>query len=171
MKKVYLLRLLLITLAAFFSLNAGLLKENYNFHSIYIYNFTRYIQWPNLENELVIGVSGGNPAIMEAMEKMANLKSTPELKLSVRKVQSPEDVADCHILYVPEAESSKARIFASRAERNTLIVTEGEGMLQEGGMINFVLVDKKLRFEIHQEALEKARLKISNQLVVMAVQR
>lgn len=170
MKIIYALRLLFLVWIACISTSAGMLKENYSFHSIYIYNFAKYIQWPNPGTELIIGVSGGNPEIMEALEKMAYLKSTPELKLIVRKVQSPGDVAACHILYVPQTESSKAGIYAARTDGGRLIVTEGEGMLQKGGMINFVLVGKKLRYEINREALEKAGLKVSSQLVGLAVQ-
>lgn len=163
--------LLFILLLTPFFLNAGFIKNKYSFHSIYLYNFVKYIQWPNLNDELVIGVSGGSQEVMEAMEKMAALKSTPALKLSVRKVQSPGEVEECHILFVPEEESGKVGIYAARANRNVLVVTEGEGMLQKGGMINFLLVDKKLRFEISQQAVDQTRLKISSQLMVMAVQR
>ena len=170
MKNSSFLRLFLILLVACFSTNAGLLKENYQHHSLYVYNFVKYIQWPNVSNELIIGVSGGNPAIMEAFEKMAISKTSPELKLTVRKVQSPGDASACHILYIPEAESSKVPVFASRTEGSRLILTEGSGMLQKGGMINFVMVDRKLRFEIDQVALENAGLKVSSQLVMMAVQ-
>ena len=164
------LRLFLVLLMACFSTGAGLLKENYQHHSLYVYNFTRFIQWPNVSDEMIIGISGGNPAIMEAFEKMAISKTSPELKLTIRKIQSPGDAKACHILYIPEAESSKAAVFASQADSNRLILTEGNGMLQKGGMINFVVVDRKLRFEIDQATLEKAGLKVSNQLVMMAVQ-
>lgn len=148
---------------------AGLAKVNYNYHSLYIYNFTKYIQWPDVTREMIIGVAGGDPDIMEAFEKMAMAKSSQELRYYIRKIQSPADIAACHILYIPEAESNKTAFFLARAKGSKLIVTEGKDMLRQGGMINFVMVDRKLRFEINQEALDKAGLKVSSQLKVMAV--
>ncbi len=147
----------------------GFAKVNYSYHSLYVYNFTKYIQWPEVTREMVIGVAGGNPEILEAFEKMATAKSSQELRYLVRIVQAPADVADCHILYIPEAESSKLSYFRNSAAEGKLIVTEGDNMLGHGSMINFIIVDNKLRFELNQEALDKAGLKISSQLKVMAV--
>lgn len=144
------------------------MKVNYSHHSLYVYNFTKYIQWPTVDNELVIGVAGGNPEIMEAFEKMAQTKSSPTFKLIIQKVLSPTAVTECHILYIPEAESGKAAIYAKKAGPNQLLITEGKDMLQKGGMINFIIIDKKLRFEINQDAFQKTRLKVSSQLLGMA---
>lgn len=171
MERVKLIRIFLILLVVCFNANAAVVKEDYTHHSLYIHHFIRYIQCPNVSNTLVVGVSGGNPAVMEALEKMALSRSTPELKLEVKKVLSPGDVATCHILFIPETESGKTAVYAARTDSQRLIITEGKGMLLQGGMINFVVVDKKLRFEMNQEAIEKAGFKVSNSLTVMAVQR
>ncbi|EMR02505.1 YfiR family protein [Cesiribacter andamanensis] len=150
--------------------SAGYTKTDYTFHTLYVYNFTKYIEWPAAPKELVIGVSGGNPEIVEAFEKMAILKTTSERKYTIKPVMSPADADKCQLLFLPGPESSKLPLFASRSIPNCILVTEGDGLLKKGGMINFLLVDRKLRFELDQPALEKAGLRVSAQLVGMAVQ-
>jgi hypothetical protein len=149
---------------------AGYNKADYTFHTLYVYNFTRYIEWPDAPKEIIIGVSGGNPDVIEAFEKMAILKTTADRKYTIKPVMSPADADKCRLLFLPAGESSKLAAFAGRNLRHCILVTEGEGLLKKGGMINFVLVDRKLRFELDQPALEKAGLKVSAQLVGMAVQ-
>jgi len=43
-----------------------------------------------------------------------------------------------------------------------------EGFAQSGGVINFVTVEKKIRFEINLDAAERADLKISSKLLRLA---
>lgn len=148
----------------------GYNKADYTFHTLYIYNFTRYIEWPDAPKEIVIGVSGGNPEVVEAFEKMAILKTTSDRKYTIKTVMGPGDADNCRLLFIPAGESSKVSTFAGRNIANCILVTEGDGLLKKGGMINFVLVDRKLRFELDQPALAKAGLKVSAQLVGMAVQ-
>ena len=50
-----------------------------------------------------------------------------------------------------------------------LTVADTGGFLDHGGIINFVLEGSKVRFEISQEAAERAGIKISSKLMRLAV--
>ena len=39
---------------------------------------------------------------------------------------------------------------------------------KEGGMINFIIQKKRIRFEINREAVKRSRLKMSTKLLKMA---
>ena len=75
-----------------------------------------------------------------------------------------------HIVFV--GEPSRARqssvVKAARGSR-ALTVGESDGFAAEGGMINFFLEGKKVRFEINRPAAEAAGLKISSRLLRLAV--
>lgn len=49
-----------------------------------------------------------------------------------------------------------------------LTVGEGEEFLREGGMIAFVLEDRRVRFNVSQKAALKAGLRISSKLLSVA---
>jgi len=49
-------------------------------------------------------------------------------------------------------------------------VTEVDGALSQGSVINFTLVDRRVRFEISLEAAEKHNLKLSSRLLAVAQQ-
>ena len=154
----------------FLSVGVNAQSKDYTFHSVFVYNFTKYIEWPDAGKEIVIGVHGGDAQVMQAFEKMAQAKSVGDKKFVVKAINKPEDAAVCHLIFIPDDESEKAAAYSQKfAGAPKLIVTEREGMIKKGGLINFVTVDGKLRFELNQRALDKAGLKVSSQLLGLAI--
>jgi len=49
-----------------------------------------------------------------------------------------------------------------------LTVGETDRFAQSGGVINFILEENKVRFEINSETAARARLKISSKLLALA---
>jgi hypothetical protein len=56
-------------------------------------------------------------------------------------------------------------------DANILTVSEGEtdDFIKAGGMINLVIVDNKIRFQINDNAAKKAGLTISSKLLSLAI--
>ncbi len=52
--------------------------------------------------------------------------------------------------------------------RGLLTVGEGDSFVREGGMIGFVIDNRRVRFDINQAAAEAAGLKISSKLLSVA---
>jgi hypothetical protein len=145
-------------------------SKDYTFHTVFVYNFTKYIEWPTASPEIIIGVQGDNQAVMQAFEKMAQAKSDGDRKYIIRPMMKPEDAAACHVIFIPGQESDKLAAYAGKyAGTPKLIITEKEGLVKKGGVINFITVDGKLRFELNQAALDKTGLKVSTQLLSLAI--
>ncbi len=53
--------------------------------------------------------------------------------------------------------------------KGTLIVTEKSGLAAQGAAINFIIVDNKLKFEANTKSINKADLKVSSQLLKLAI--
>ena len=53
-------------------------------------------------------------------------------------------------------------------DSSILTISETEGFLESGGVINFVTGKKKLKFDINLIAAEKAKLKFRAQLLKLA---
>jgi hypothetical protein len=146
-------------------------QQDYRFHSVFMYNFTKYIQWPSSvqTGDFIIGVLGNSPIVKE-LEKMAENKTVGSQKISVKKFKSVADISPCQMLFIPSADS---RDFESALEKlkgkPTLILTEKNGLGQKGSGINFVLVDGKWKFELNENATKDAGLKVSKELSRLAI--
>ena len=150
-------------------LTAG--AQDYKFHPIFMYNFTKYIEWPESykSGEFVIGVVGNSP-IVEHLTAMAKVKSAGAQQFEIRIFNDVSEISDCHILFIPESSSSQInKINKKISGKPTLVISEGSGLAEQGSHINFVMVDGKWKFELNQSAAESANLKVSNELSRLAI--
>jgi hypothetical protein len=91
--------------------------------------------------------------------------------VSVKRVKPGEPLTGVHILFVGRAESTRlAQMVQAAQPRAMLTVTESDGALAQGSMINFVLVDRRVRFEVALDSAEKNGLKLSSRLLAVAQQ-
>ena len=96
-------------------------------------------------------------------------KAINNRKLVARRIASVRDATDCQILFVSSSEASHvAEIVASLSKTGTLTVSDVPGFTNKGGMIQFVLIENKVRFEVNLNAAEKEGLTISSQLLKVA---
>lgn len=166
------LSLTLFALAATLIPMKGLTQDDkdYRFHSVFIYNFTKYIEWPVLTGEMNIGIVNASEAAMDSFQKMAEMKSTSTLKFMIRNLDSPEKAKDCHIVFIPENQSGKFQDWIDALNgKPVLVITEQNGLIKKGSQINFVNAKGKLNIELNRSACEKAGLKISGQLLSLAI--
>lgn len=146
------------------------LSQDYKFHSIFIYNFTKYIEWPDnyKEGNFVIGVLGKS-SVLENLNAMAAVKTVGSQKIEVKEYGSVAEIDKCHILFIPQNESGSLDQALSKFESaSTLVITERPGLGKKGSGINFVIEGGKWRFELNAGAIEKAKLKVSGELTKLA---
>jgi hypothetical protein len=97
-------------------------------------------------------------------------KSIDQHPLLIHELRSPAQAANCHVLFISTSEKKRLpEIFAALKSASVLTVGEMDQFTEAGGMINFVLVGTKIRFEINQEAATSAGLKISSKLMSLAM--
>lgn len=160
----------------FFSL---LLLSNYSlaqkekYESLFIYNFTKYIKWPDNYNEgrFIIGVIG-NSDIYGSLETMANSKKKTGTgaTIEVKKYESLEDIEDCNILFISDdAIENLSDIEEATSGKPVLIITDTPGMATQGSIINFVEKDGKIKFELNQAKAESRKLIVSSSLSTLAI--
>lgn len=139
----------------------------------FIYNFAKFVKWPeslSSTGEFTICVSGRTPVgslIQETLEG----KTVRDQQIVVRNLAGDtRSLKDCHMLYLNGSDSSvNSRLLASA--RNTPILTIGESseFSRQGGIIQFVLMDGKIRFHINKEVAQTTGLQISAKLLEVAV--
>lgn len=146
-------------------------KEKYE--SLFIYNFTKYIKWPDGYNpgNFVIGVIG-NSSIFESLDEMATTKkkTSSGANLVVVKYQSVDAIENCNILFVSSNVLDKlAEIENHTSDKPILIVTDTPGMATKGAVINFIEQDGKIKFELNEAKARERKLVISGSLTTLAI--
>lgn len=141
--------------------------------SVFIYNFTKYIDWPAsyAGGDFVIGVLGDSPIITE-LNNMASQRKVGNQAIEVKKFNSPSEITKCHILFIPANQSEnfdQAKQKIGNNNFSTLLITEKEGMASQGAAINFVIRNNKQKFELKASNASQYGLQISSKLEALAI--
>lgn len=145
--------------------------QSYQLHSVFMYSFTRYVQWPDAKNtgDFRILVVGDSP-ILEELQKMAETKKVGTRAIKVEEASKITGNETSHIIFISAGKSALLPDALTKLGANgVLVVTEKEGLGSKGSAINFLMKDGKLAFELNQNALSKQGLKASTELIRLAV--
>lgn len=140
----------------------------------YLYKFGSYVQWPEsvfraADAPLRIGVIAADRLSVDLARAVIG-RSVNGRPVSVQRLAPNEAVpADVNVLFIGRelAEPQRVRILAGLRGRPVLTVTEA-GAGGWGGIINFVVVDGRVRFEIAPRVAGAGSLTISARLLAAA---
>jgi hypothetical protein len=161
------------TLVALFmmpgTINADELE--YKVKAAFLYNFSKFVEWTNPLPEgqpFVIGIVGDDP-FGDLLEHTIRDKTVSGRSLVVRRYANVKQLRPSQILFVSASERHRfAPILEAVEGAGTLTVSEIEAFAALGGMINFVIEENKIRFEINPEATARAGLQVNAQLLKLA---
>lgn len=147
-------------------------SREYNVKAAYIYNFARYVTWPEVDSEpdFVIGVMGGNP-FGNALHKIAVKKTVRGKRIRIREFRSLADYVDCDILFAAQTLDSSALAAITRQTDNrpVLVVAESKGFCESGGTVNFSrTAEGTVGIEINIDALQRRNLRVDAKLLKLA---
>ena len=139
----------------------------------YLYKFGGFVEWPDgtfgsAAAPLVIGVIGAEPLAAE-LEQIAAGRRVQERPVEVRRLRPGEPLEGLHVLFIGAAHNARlAEIAAAGRGRPVLIVSESESATGRGSMINFVVAQNRVRFDVALAPAEAGGLKISARLLGVA---
>jgi YfiR/HmsC-like len=166
--------MLLALLACASPFRAAVAADAYSEDSVraaYLYRFAGYVAWPDAgpaDAPFVIDVLG-SPSMARELRRILATHSINGRAAQVREIASLQEVGSAQILYVAEGQARLLRELRPDGRAAMLLVTAEEHGLSTGGVINFVTVDRSVRFEVSLAAAERWRLKISSDLLGVAV--
>lgn len=137
----------------------------------YLFNFASFVEWPAVEpGGAVIDFAVLNAPLLEAaLERFARGRTVQGRNVRVRNIRSINELRDDDVLFVGAAENWRLRQLISAVRGPTLVVTDASDGLSAGAMINFQLVDRRVRFEIALPAAQEAGLTLSSRLLAAAL--
>lgn len=148
--------------------------SEYDIKAVYLYNFLLFISWPDTDSQdIVIGIVG-HDLFGKAFEKVEGSFVTGSRKRLLIKrfgrYRDQEDLSACHILFISRSEKENFETITG-AVKNRPVLTVGDSpeFLARGGMINFVVINEKVRWELSRMRIKAAGLKLPAQLLQSAV--
>lgn len=136
----------------------------------FIYNFTRYVEWPEnaKSGDFVIYVYGSSE-LFNGLKTFTADKFIGNRPVKIQKIASASEIDNCHLLYVGFSKAKEIKdIKAKLSGKNTLIISERDGSLEDGAMINFIISEDKLTYEIKPNNATVAGLKLNSAIVNFA---
>jgi hypothetical protein len=139
----------------------------------FLYNFANFVEWPAAAlgapgTPLRVCVVGADP-FGGALDDAFRNQLVQGRRVEVARGATLGALGRCHILFLPQAEQRRwVGLVKELRHAPTLTVADGPPLVQQGGMVNFVIDDKRVRFEINRSAAEQAGLRISSKLLSLA---
>jgi hypothetical protein len=139
----------------------------------YIHKLPGYVEWPpaafsTAESPLLIGVLGAD-GVAEALGRIAAGRLAQGRAVVVKRLVRLAPGEDLHILYVgDDAWAGARKHLTAIGSRPVLIVTEAPGALERGAMLNFMIIEERVRFEVAPATAEQHGLKVSSRLLTVA---
>jgi hypothetical protein len=162
----------LLVLAILLNIATAQSASEYQVKAAFLFNFAKFVEWPadafiNADAPLQICVLGQDP-FGEDFEAIRN-KTVNGHRLEVVHPSGVPQAKACQIIFVASSEKERVREIV-HSLRGASILTVGDtlGFASKGGMINFVLEEDRVRFEINLKASERAHLKLSARLLTVA---
>lgn len=146
-------------------------KPMHEIHSAMLFNFMKYIQWPNEaeSGDFIMGIFGEDD-VLNTMKTRYEGKLKGAKKYVIKKITSAAEAATCHVVYLGKFKNKEfENIKTAVAGKSILTITDSSNLGQKGSCINFKVIDGKLKFELNNASLNAASLKVSSQLTSMAI--
>lgn len=142
--------------------------SEYDVKAAFLLNFTRFVEWGRGSapgTPIIVCVVGEDP-LGAALDQALAGEAVGDRKLAPRRPRSPEG-GGCDVAYFPKPQRDAARTLAEMPQ-GVLTVGEGEAFLRDGGMIAFVMENRRVRFDINMAAVRNGGVRLSSRLLQVA---
>ena len=157
------------------SVRAQVPLREYQIKAAFVLEFLRFVEWApaaatKSDPSRPFAVCAlGDGSIDEAFGKL-RAQRVRGRAITYRHIDSPHDAASCHVLFVPAAHEAPPReVLAALDGAAVLTIGETTQFMDAGGIIGFEYRRNTLGFVINWEMAKRAGLKVSSQLLTLAV--
>ena len=147
------------------------LREEATLKALFIYNFTKQIEWPtqSLSNsKFVIGIYG-KTEVGDRLSQLLGTRKIFDKPIEIRQLKTGDEIEECQIVFISKGNVMKVSDHLEKLQsKGVLIIGEEKSMISKGICINIFEKEEKMSFEISESAIKKANLKVSKQLIDLA---
>lgn len=146
----------------------------YAVKAAFLHKFGSFVEWPatafaSPTSPFQLCVVGEDP-FGAALDKAVSGQQIARRPVEVRRLKTVKPDSGCHIVYLAASETQRlAQIIEALRGSSVLTVSDGRSPGAATGIINFVIKDDRVRFDIDDEAAAQNRLAISSKLLSVAL--
>ncbi len=137
----------------------------------FLYRFTGYVEWPRDSADgrfFTIAILGSKSVASELLHAVDG-RTIKDRQVRVETVRSADQALNAQLVYIgPEFDGDLYAITRALEGKPILVVTDDSHGLDVGATISFVLIDRRVRFDVSLPAAQEAGLKISSELLGVA---
>lgn len=144
-------------------------SDEYRVKAAFLLNFAMFVDWPpgTVGRELIIGIIGEDP-FASTINSLKG-KTVKGIPVVIRRYDSVGEALEAHILYIsPSERQALGQILKTTRGKPVLTVGDSRGFMRSGVMINMLVIQKRIGFEINNQAANQAGLHISSHLLKLA---
>lgn len=140
--------------------------------AVYLFDFGKFVRWPAGEDQGPLHICvASTPAFAAGLEKIVANETINGRNLDVRPVLRPEDEGGCAILFIDASERERSdALLRGTFDKPILTVSDLPDFLARGGMIQFQIIQKRVRFSVNLDAVNHSSLTMSSELLKVAVE-
>jgi hypothetical protein len=148
------------------------IPNEYRLKAAFLYQFPQFVEWPpevwrgTTTVQLCILRPSPFGRELDALVRGESLNGRP---YAVRDIATADEVAGCHLIFISSRAAGRNEVLKAASASPALTVGEGERFLDEGGIIALRVVERRVRFDVSATAAHKAGLRISSQLLGLAL--
>jgi hypothetical protein len=144
----------------------------YEVKAAFLLNFIKFIDWPasafaNSGSPVAICILGNDP-FGHALDQVVEGETVNGRKVALQRIKRAPPAKSCQVLFIAKSEKDTLKTILPGLGPGVLTVGEEDSFLRAGGMIAFVIENRRVRFDINQAAAEAAALKLSSKLLSVA---
>jgi hypothetical protein len=138
----------------------------------FVYNFLKFVDWPaesfhGPQDAFVVGIVGDDDTA-EATERFLAAKQLGVRPIVVRHIKWDQPMTGVHAVFIAEQDTKKVRhVLESATAASALSIGEGEDFAAHGGVIGLLVDDRRVRFDIDNDAAQAAGLRVSSKLLAL----
>ena len=163
-------RFILIFFLGFLFSNTSTAQEE-KYIGLFVYNFTKYFDWPesSKSGSFIIEVIG-HQSVYEELIKITHGKTIGNQDIIVRYLKSVQELGDnTHMVFLGHWQSRFIGELIGKVKlQPKLVISEMEGMLDQGSDINFVIREGTIKFEMKTSNLLSRQIKIDPRIRELA---
>ena len=151
----------------------GRAVSEYEVKAAFLYSFAKFIEWPpdalpGNEDTFVITILGEDP-FGGSLDDILRDKRVGDRRVVVRRVPRGQDVGPSQIVFISDSESQQLPGLLKRFQgAAVLTVGEADHFAERGGVVGLRTEKNRIRLDINLAVAERARLKISSELLKLA---
>lgn len=135
----------------------------------FLFHFATYAEWPSPDDDPISFAVLRDEQIARELEGFAGGRTIRERPVRVRRIRSLSELHEDEVLFIGSSQNRRLAQLIEEVDSPTLVVTDAPDGLPDGAMINFQLVDHRVRFEIALPAVQRVGLTLSSRLLSAAM--